>query len=82
MDKISKLKPIQMPPRALLTVVIQRSRLAGLRTDQRTTRMGNVDVNPLSLRIQKYPNRDKKTRAKDLNLPLPNQSAHEPLEHN
>ncbi len=54
-DKTSKLKPVQVPPRPLLTVVIQRPRLSRLRADQRTTRMGNVDVYPFSLRIQKQP---------------------------
>ena len=51
-DKTSKLKPIQMPPRTLLSVVMQRPRLWA---DQRTARMGNVNINPLRLRIQKHP---------------------------
>lgn len=54
-DKTSKMKPIQVPPRTLLAVVIQRPSLSRLWADQRTARIGNVNVNPLSLRIQKHP---------------------------
>ncbi len=54
-DKTSKLKPIPVPPRPLLTGVIQPPRPYGLRANLWTTRMGNVNVNVLSLRIQKHP---------------------------